>query len=136
MGCFQGLNSMPKGDNPNSRKNLEKGKATRFRKGDTQGKREAAMASNRAQAKAKTLSEELKSLLEVEITNSTGDKVKTSTATSTAMIKEALKGNVRAYEIIRDTIGQKPTEKVEQLVITPEVDFDKLANLRKALKDD
>ena len=126
---------MPKGDNPNSRKNLEKGKATRFVKGDTRAKL-GHIYSNKKQAETRTLAEELKALLKVEISNSKGEKVKTSTATSTAMIKEALKGNVRAYEVIRDTIGQKPTEKVEQLVITPEVDFDRLKSLRKALKDE
>lgn len=30
-----------------------------------------------------------------------------------ALIKEANKGNVKAYEVIRDTLGQKPIDKVE-----------------------
>ena len=30
-----------------------------------------------------------------------------------ALIKEANKGNVKAYEVIRDTLGQKPVDKVE-----------------------
>ena len=30
-----------------------------------------------------------------------------------ALIQEAEKGNVKAYETIRDTLGQKPKEKVE-----------------------
>ena len=29
-----------------------------------------------------------------------------------ALIKEAEKGNVRAYETIRDTLGQKPKENI------------------------
>lgn len=127
---------MPKGDNPNSRANLAKGKATQFRKGDTQGKREAAIASNKAQARAKTFAEELRLLLEVEIANNKGQMVTTRKAISTALIKKALQGDKGAYEQIRDTVGEKPTEKVEQMVITPEVDFDKLAQLRKALRDD
>ena len=127
---------MPKGDNPNSRANLDKGIATRFRKGDTQGKREAAMASNAAQRKAKTFAEELRILLEAEITNSRGEKVTTRKAISTALVKKAIQGDKGAYEQIRDTVGERPTEKVEQVLITPEVDFDKLAQLRKALKDD
>lgn len=32
---------------------------------------------------------------------------------TTALIKEAEKGNVKAYETIRDTLGQKPTEKIQ-----------------------
>lgn len=104
---------MPKGDNPNSRKNLEKGRATRFRKGDTQGKREAAMASNAAQAKARTFAEELKLLLEVELKNSNGEKVTTRKAISTAIIKKALSGDRAAFAEIRDTVGEKPIEQVE-----------------------
>lgn len=30
-----------------------------------------------------------------------------------ALIKEAERGNVKAYETIRDTLGQKPTEKIQ-----------------------
>lgn len=127
---------MPKGDNPNSRANLAKGIATRFRKGDTRGKREAAEASNKAQAEAKTFAEELRLLLQESLKDSNGNEAKTQKVISIAMIKKAAKGDVRAYEVIRDTIGQKPTEKVEQVVITPEVDFDKLAELRKALRDE
>ena len=35
-----------------------------------------------------------------------------------ALIQEAEKGNVKAYETIRDTLGQKPTEKQEQITTT------------------
>ena len=31
---------------------------------------------------------------------------------TTALIKEAEKGNVKAYETIRDTLGEKPKEKI------------------------
>lgn len=126
---------MPKGDNPNSKKNLAKG--NRFSK-DTaseMGKLGAAK-SNEVQRKAKTFAEELRVLLEAEITNGKGEKVTTRKAISTALIKKAIQGDKGAYEQIRDTVGEKPTEKVEQVVITPEVDFDKLSALRKALRDD
>ena len=71
------------------------------------------MVSNAKQAKARTLAEELKALLLVTITNSKGEKVTTQAAISTAMIKAALGGDVRAFNTIRDTIGQKPVEQVE-----------------------
>lgn len=29
-----------------------------------------------------------------------------------ALVKKAKKGNVKAYEVIRDTLGQKPTENI------------------------
>lgn len=123
---------MPKGDNPNSRKNLIPITTKTARE---LGRRGAAK-SNEVQRKAKTFAEELRILLEAEITNLKGDKVTTRKAISTALIKKALQGDKGAYEQIRDTVGERPTEKVEQVVITPEVDFDKLAELRKALRDD
>lgn len=126
---------MPKGDNPNSRKNLEKAKRFTVETASAMGKLGAAK-SNEVQRKAKTFAEELRILLEAEITNLKGDKVTTRKAISTALIKKALQGDKGAYEQIRDTVGERPTEKVEQVVITPEVDFDKLAELRKALRDD
>lgn len=46
------------------------------------------------------------------------------------------RGDIKDLETIAKYLGQEPAQKVEQLVITPEVDFDKLAQLRKALKDD
>ena len=46
------------------------------------------------------------------------------------------RGDIKDLEAIAKYLGQEPAQKVEQLVITPEVDFDKLDQLRKALKDD
>lgn len=52
----------------------------------------------------KTLAEELRLLL------SSGD---TQERISLALLEEAMQGNTKAYEVIRDTIGEKPTDKVE-----------------------
>ena len=40
--------------------------------------------------------------------------------TAAALIREARNGNVRAFEIIRDTIGEKPRERVEMAVAKPQ----------------
>lgn len=101
---------MPRGSNPNSRKNLDKGIPTRFRKGDTKGKREAAMASNKAQREARTFAEALKTLLLTELSDNKGNKVTTREAIATALIKKALAGNIAAYSEIRDTLGEKAPE--------------------------
>ena len=34
-------------------------------------------------------------------------------AIAAALIREALKGNCRAFELIRDTIGEKPTDRLQ-----------------------
>ena len=125
---------MPKGTNPNSLKNLAKG--NRFRKGDTEGKVEAAMASNAAQKRARTFAEGLRILLQKTITDPDGNTMTVDEAINLAMLKQAMKGNVKAFESVRDTVGQKPVDKVEQVVITPEVDFDKLEALRKDLRNE
>ena len=38
-----------------------------------------------------------------------------------ALIREANKGNVKAYEVIRDTLGQKPVDKIEHSGTIPVV---------------
>ena len=111
---------MPKGSNPNSRKNLEKGKGY-FSDKETARKAgiKGAAASNRVQAQKKTFAETLKTLLEIELTNSKGEKVTTREAISTALIKKALSGDRAAYAEIRDTVGEKPVEQVETTIKEP-----------------
>lgn len=60
----------------------------------------------------KTLREELLALITADLTDKNGKTMNTQTAMSAAMIKKAISGDVRAYEMIRDTIGEKPTETV------------------------
>lgn len=106
---------MPKGSNPNSRANLKPiTKETARELG-----RRGAMVSNAKQAKARTFAEELKALLEVELTDSRGDKVTTRKAISTALIKKALSGDRAAYAEIRDTVGERPVEQVETTIKEP-----------------
>lgn len=100
---------MPKGSNPNSRKNLVPITTKTAREMGRKG----AAVSNAKQAKARTFAEELKALLEVELTDSRGDKVTTRKAISTALIKKALSGDRGAYVEIRDTVGERPVEQVE-----------------------
>lgn len=100
--------------------NLEKGIATQFKSGEeaVENGRKGGIASGEAKRRRKTLKEELLLMLE-------DPEVQQSVAA--ALIREATEGNnagsVRgAFETIRDTIGEKPTEKimiaeVEQSVI-------------------
>lgn len=66
--------------------------------------RKAGLASAEAKKKRKTLREELIALLETEQYQS---KI------SLSLIKQAEDGNTKAFEVIRDTIGEKPNEKLE-----------------------
>ena len=66
--------------------------------------RKGAIAANKKKAERKTLREELLALLSV---GETQNKI------SLAMIEKAMNGDTKAFEIIRDTIGEKPKEKLE-----------------------
>ena len=61
-------------------------------------------ASGEARRARKTLKETLLMMLE------DGD---TQNNITLAIIDKALSGDTKAYEVIRDTIGEKPTEKIE-----------------------
>lgn len=54
--------------------------------------------------------------------------------TAKLVARYAKKGDCKDLDAIAKHLGQEPAQKVEQLVITPEVDFEKLEMLRKALK--
>lgn len=74
--------------------------------------KKGGIASGKARAARKTLREELLLLLESEISDKKGNKVSTQAAMTSAILKQALKGNTKAFEIVRDTIGEKPVDKV------------------------
>lgn len=61
--------------------------------------------SGEVRAQRKTLKEELLLLL---AQGNTQNKI------SLALLKKAINGDIRAYEVIRDTVGEKPTDKIEQ----------------------
>ena len=65
-----------------------------------------------ASGKAKREKKLLKELLEEALSKGTETDNEYVNITK-ALIKEANKGNVKAYEVIRDTLGQKPKEVIE-----------------------
>lgn len=64
--------------------------------------------SGEARRQRKALRERLAALLETKH----GD-MDMADALALALIEKGLAGSVRAFEVIRDTIGEKPTDKVE-----------------------
>lgn len=68
--------------------------------------------SGEARRAKKTMKQMLDYLLEKEITNKAGEKASTLEAISVSMIKQALNGNVKAFEVIRDTIGEKNIDTI------------------------
>lgn len=106
----------------------------RFEPGEEQRERSrvAGKRSGEVRAARKTLREELLGLLSESIKDSNGKEAPAQVAMSVALLKQALRGNTKAYEIIRDTIGEKPVEKV----MIAEVDQDVIAEVEKAVVED
>ena len=99
--------------------------------------RKGGKISGEVRRQKKTMREMLDYLLEKELTSKNGEKATTLEAMMTAMIKQGLNGNVKAVEFIRDTTGQKPTEKVEatnaNITVTDEKTIESVMNKLKDL---
>ena len=67
--------------------------------------RQGGIKSGEARRARKTLKETLLMMLEE---GNTQDNI------TLALLDKALKGDTKAYEVIRDTVGEKPTDKIEQ----------------------
>ncbi|WP_165177414.1 DUF5681 domain-containing protein [Desulfovibrio sp. ZJ369] len=67
--------------------------------------------SGEARRRKKALREHLEALL----AGKRGDMT-TAEALTLALVEKGLSGDVRAFEVIRDTIGEKPVEKSQQEV--------------------
>ena len=77
------------------------------------------IASGESRRARKTLKEELLLLL------SEGDTQKT---VSVALLKKAMDGDTKAFEVLRDTIGEKPVDKVENKNVDIVIDLGDLEN--------
>ena len=93
----------------------------------TEQQREIRSKGGKARAekarRERTLKETLEKLLSLSIKDEAtreyirqlgfnDEELDNKTAINVAMYQEALKGNVKAYELIRDTMGEKPTDKL------------------------
>lgn len=118
---------MPRGTHPNSLANLKKGK--RFDAHDGSARR-AQEKSAAAQSERKTLREGLLLLLSEELKKDGKPSGKTTQdAIIAGLVKRAVAGDTRAFEIIRDTIGEKPVERIANVTPDPDV----IADVEKAL---
>ena len=74
--------------------------------------RKGGLSSGEARRKRKTLKEELLLML------SEGE---TQQSVTLALIEKAMRGDTKAFEVIRDTIGEKPVDKVMIADVEPSV---------------
>lgn len=71
--------------------------------------------SAEARRAKRDLRKALEMLLEKNFEDKNGNKVTGTEAITAKLFEQAMKGNVKAFETLRDTVGQKPVEKIEQL---------------------
>ena len=95
-------------------KNLEKGKATRFKSGEkaVESGRKGGKASGEAKRKKKLLKDCFDALLEMEFKNKDGKIATGSETLAMTVFQKAQRGDLKAFELVRDTAGQKPIDKV------------------------
>lgn len=67
----------------------------------------------KASGKARRKKKELKELLELALSQPHESGEDNYMAMTIALLDKALQGDTKAYEIIRDTIGQKPKENID-----------------------
>ena len=92
--------------------------------------KKGAQKSAEARRKKRDLKLAMQALLEADVKDKrTGETMSGAEAIALAQYRKALKGDAKAFELIRDTSGQKPVEKVEQVNIDGEY-VDKINELK------
>ena len=71
--------------------------------------KKGGIKSGETRRNKKTLREELEIALAIK--NEKGEEIRMTI--TKALIQKAINGDVKAFEVIRDTIGEKPTDKQE-----------------------
>lgn len=84
--------------------------------------RSGGIASGEARRARITLRADLEELLSMPAKDEAGVETGETMqhAIAVALIEKALKGDTKAFEIIRDTIGEKPTERITMAEIDPQ----------------
>lgn len=74
--------------------------------------KKGGIASGEARRRKRDIRLALEALLEKDITDKHGNTMSTAEAIAIKQVEKALKGDTKAFEVVRDTAGQKPVEKV------------------------
>ena len=107
---------MPRGDNPKSREALEKNR----HKYDSESALKAKKKSDESKRASASLTESLKRQLTPDLMDDI----------TLMLIRRAKQGNLKAYELLRDQMGEKPTEKIAVSTVNEE----SLDRLQEAIK--
>ena len=78
--------------------------------------KKGGIASGEARRRKRDIRLALEALLEKDISDKNGNVMTTTEAIALKQIEKALKGDTKAFEVVRDTVGQKPTDKLDLTV--------------------
>ena len=97
--------------------------ATEFRTGKQQVEiaRQGGIASGEARRAKKSLREAMQVLMDADLTGKDGKTMTGTEAMAAKAFQAALKGDWKAWELVRDTAGQKPVERVMVADVEPSV---------------
>lgn len=73
--------------------------------------RKIAVMGGKASGVARKKRKALKELLEIALSMEVAGDQTAAEAVTAALIQKAMDGDTKAFEVIRDTVGEKPTEK-------------------------
>ena len=74
--------------------------------------KKGGIASGETRRRKRDLRLALEMLLEKDFTDKNGKSITGTEAITSELFKQAMKGNVKAFETIRATVGQDPVQKV------------------------
>lgn len=89
-------------------------------------------ASAEARRRKRDLRNALEILLEKDFKDKDGNMISGAEAVTAKLFQQAMNGNVKAFETLRDTVGQKPVEKV----MIAEVDQSIIDEVEKAVMEE
>lgn len=93
---------------------------------------QGGIASGEARRRKKLLRECLEELLDKDITDKSGNTMTGAEAMAVKVFQQALKGDLKAFEIVRDTAGQKVPDKI----VIAEVDQSVIDEVEGIVKND
>lgn len=90
--------------------------------------KKGGIASGKARAAKRDLRRAIEILLEKDYKSKDGTMLTGTEAIALAQMKKALNGDAKAFELLRDTAGQKPVERI----MLAEVDEETIAEVERA----
>ena len=121
-----------------SKKRPPNAEATEFRAGEQQVEiaRQGGVASGIARREKKSLREAMQVLMDTDLTGKDGKTMTGAEAMAAKAFQAALKGDWKAWELARDTAGQKPVDKVQMKTDVNIADSaERLSNMFEQIKN-